>query len=329
MPQAMAAAATKGGAGRRRADSGASRRPPVPKAPRTAARPQSAGSLARDAWSRRPESVRRSSSRARSRESDCRSDAASVSSASSAAPAPRSGLELDPNHGRVQKLSREDGAFENQQFKFGPQRRAPVVGHVHERQNRIERERASNAGMPWSAPREDTEEQDAVPHMQCVARRNVLRNEAVAAEQALEIDSLRWASRERQNSASAAPGVTSTAAAAASFSGVAHACHGRVSHLAREEGLGGGESLAGIIHGPRFVADCTASRSSASSRPGSGSRSGAARRSVLDRESATESYHTPHATGVDTKGLPTYGRRQMLFVPPPSSNFVARTVTAH
>mmetsp|Transcript_102187 Transcript_102187/g.288665 ORF Transcript_102187/g.288665 Transcript_102187/m.288665 type:complete len:283 (-) Transcript_102187:180-1028(-) len=282
MPRADAKAATQP----------TEKKPPVPRARRAAPRSQSAGALARDVWSRRHHTR------------NCAEAAADLA---------KDAAGSDTSFARVHQLDREKEALENQEFRFGPPRRAPSVGPVHARKHSIDRESETNVGMPWALQRTTVpaREQDA-------GRRHVLKKEAEAAFQAFEFDphgSLRKASRER----------------------CAGGSHGRVALMEREQAgehrlLVNANVATRTVSTSSLAADTSADRGAQT--PASGREHSApanfGRRNVLMREGKTQSLDMPRASGAESNGLPTYGRKRVLHATPPSAALICgRPVAAH
>jgi len=139
-----------------------SKAPPVPRAPRAQSKPHSAGALARDMWSGKNNSPSANSLLARSSEHRRPRD--------------------ESPFARINALSRETDATENQQFSFGPGRRPPSAdkksfprGHI------LGKETSAQAGIHWSSV--TTGEQ---PDVKVPTKRNALAREAEDAEQHLD-----------------------------------------------------------------------------------------------------------------------------------------------
>jgi len=136
--------------------------PPVPRAPRTKPRANSAGALARDQWG---------GSRGRSLPSSARSTEDQLGRSREASPFAA--------FARISLLGRERDSIESQQMEMGPRKKIDKRtdfsrGHV------LGQGIEANTGIPWSSrPREEIQARDP-------ARRNVLEQERLLADQALE-----------------------------------------------------------------------------------------------------------------------------------------------
>jgi len=136
--------------------------PPVPRAPRAKPRANSAGALARDQWG---------STRGRSVPSSARSTEDPLGRSREASPF--------ATFARVSLLNRERDSVECQQMEMGPRKKIEKrtdFSKGHALGKGIE----ANSGIPWSSRRpEEIQARDP-------ARRNVLEQERVLADQALE-----------------------------------------------------------------------------------------------------------------------------------------------
>lgn len=139
-----------------------SKAPPVPRAPRAQSKPHSAGALARDMWSGKNNSPSANSLLARSSEHRRPRD--------------------ESPFARINALSRETDATENQQFSFGPGRRPPSAERrSFERGHILGKETSAQAGIHWSTVTAGEQPDARVP-----TKRNALAREAEDAEQHLD-----------------------------------------------------------------------------------------------------------------------------------------------
>jgi len=135
---------------------------PVPRAPRAAAKAQSAGALARASWSRRP------SSDSCLHRRDCHDG---------------DGKHIF-EHRRISSLTREVDAVDNQCFEMGPKK--SVDGRKDFKRGHLLGVECKGAvGMPWKPP-SGIADAETVDELVSRARKNTLLNEKHAAEQGLE-----------------------------------------------------------------------------------------------------------------------------------------------
>mmetsp|Transcript_43449 Transcript_43449/g.70405 ORF Transcript_43449/g.70405 Transcript_43449/m.70405 type:complete len:272 (+) Transcript_43449:1-816(+) len=144
-----------------------SRAPPVPRAPRAASKPQSAGALSRDVWTRK-------------------ALPGDASGAEVRAPSEQRRPREESPFARVSMLSRERDDTANQQFEMGPVRRGerpPSADRPDFRRGHIlGQENSSNAGIHWSQVSSGEDVGGRKP-----ARRQALQRELKAAEQVWEM----------------------------------------------------------------------------------------------------------------------------------------------
>lgn len=248
----------------RAVEDGRSRNPPVPRAPRAKPRANSCGALSREA---RKDSANTSLSSISSRTSENRRPHAEspFSYATS-------------GHARVNSLSREKHAVENQVFEMGPRIRSSSLDRRedYQRGHWLAKEHEGYQGMPWTQPQEKDE--DVLPK----ARRRTLHHEHMAADQALE-----WVPKE--------------AAKLPKDQDSESRCHARVNVCRREMG-----NAAQTLEMNPMVQ--VSSLNEASAAVGAQYHG---RRNILARETAEESNEAPIAHGYND-AVPNYSRKTQL-----------------
>lgn len=265
----------------RAVEAGRGRNPPVPRAPRAKQRANSMGALSRE--QKKEGSGYRSANTSLS----------SLNSGMRTSETRRPAVESPFSHARVNHLQREKTNVDNQVFEMGPKGRVGSVDRHTEKEfsrgHWLGKESEMNQGMPWDKPKEKDE--SLLPK----GRRQLLRNEALEADQALEwVPSICQAQRKGEGDSEIRS-------------------HARINVNAREI-TGAAQSLEMM---PMVQVNGMMEAAAAVGQAYHG------RRNVLKRESVEESNDAPRASGYCDEGQPVYNRKQML---PP---YVPRATAAY